>query len=143
MVKVLRIYKLTRRFLKQISKLTMYKLYKYSIYIFDSDLVWLTSSINDYQRLKIRVVCRIYFCIPFKPFLTKVIVYSKSRCEMFVLKLSGIQQYFLSQLEIYSKRRNNFMSKSNYNKIKLCGGWGQHFLVLNRFQRYNFIFQVF
>ena len=41
-----------------------------------------------------------------------------------------------------SKRRNkgNVMSKSNSNKIKLCGGWGQHYLVLDRFQRYNFIF---
>ena len=33
-----------------------------------------------------------------------------------------------------SKRRNkgNFMSKSNSNKIKLCGGGGQHYLVLNK-----------
>ena len=34
-----------------------------------------------------------------------------------------------------SKRRNkgNFTSKSNSNKIKLCGGGGQHYLVLNKF----------
>ena len=34
-----------------------------------------------------------------------------------------------------SKRRNkgNFTSKSNSNKIKLCGVWGQHYLVLNKF----------
>ena len=33
-----------------------------------------------------------------------------------------------------SKRRNkgNFTSKSNLNKIKLCGGGGQHYLVLNK-----------
>ena len=33
-----------------------------------------------------------------------------------------------------SKRRNegNFMSKSNSNKIKLCGGGGQQYLVLNK-----------
>ena len=33
-----------------------------------------------------------------------------------------------------SKRRNkgNFTSKSNSNLIKLCGGWGQYYLVLNK-----------
>ena len=33
-----------------------------------------------------------------------------------------------------SKRRNkgNFTSKSNSNKIKLCGGGGQHYLILNK-----------
>ena len=33
-----------------------------------------------------------------------------------------------------SKRRNkgNFTSKSNSNKIKLCGGGGQHYLVLDK-----------
>ena len=24
--------------------------------------------------------------------------------------------------------KGNFMSKSNSNKIKFCGGWGQHYL---------------
>ena len=35
---------------------------------------------------------------------------------------------------INSKRRNkgNMTSKSNSNKIKLCGGGGQHYLVLNK-----------
>ena len=33
-----------------------------------------------------------------------------------------------------SKRHNkgNFMLKSNLNNIKLCGGGGQHYLVLNK-----------
>ena len=33
-----------------------------------------------------------------------------------------------------SKRPNkgNFTSKSNSNKIKLCGGGGNHYLVLNK-----------
>ena len=36
-----------------------------------------------------------------------------------------------------SKRRNkeNFESKYNSNKIKLCGGGGQHYLVLNKIPR--------
>ena len=42
-----------------------------------------------------------------------------------------------------SKRRNkgNFTSKSNSNKIKLCGGGGNIILFLIRFQRYNLIFR--
>ena len=40
----------------------------------------------------------------------------------------------LSHLEIVCIRRNkgNFMSESNSNRIKLCGGGGQHYLVLNK-----------
>ena len=30
------------------------------------------------------------------------------------------------------RKKGNFTSKSNSNKIKLCGGGGQHYLVLNR-----------
>ena len=42
-----------------------------------------------------------------------------------------------------SKRHNkgNFMSKSNSNKIKLCGGGGNIILFWKRFQRYNFFFR--
>ena len=41
-----------------------------------------------------------------------------------------------------SKRCNNgnFTSKSNSNKIKLCGGGGQHYLVLNKIPTLYFHF---
>ena len=41
-----------------------------------------------------------------------------------------------------SKRRNkgNFTSESNSNKIKLFGGGGQHYLVLNKISKLYFHF---
>ena len=41
-----------------------------------------------------------------------------------------------------NKRSNkgNFTSKSNSNKIKLCGGGGQHYLVLNKLSTLKFRF---
>ena len=39
---------------------------------------------------------------------------------------------FKSLRNSISRNKRNFTSKSNSNKIKLCEGGGQHYLVLNK-----------
>ena len=40
---------------------------------------------------------------------------------------------FKSLRNIKRRNKGNFMSNSNSNMIKLCGGGGQHYLILIRF----------
>ena len=53
---------------------------------------------------------------------------------MWILKNVNLFTIVLFKSLRNSKRRNkvNFTSKSNSNKIKLRGGGGQHYLVLNK-----------
>ena len=52
--------------------------------------------------------------------------------------LIGNEKYIIFKSLRNCKRRNkgNFMLKSNSNKIMLCGGGGQHYLVLNKISMY-------
>ena len=52
---------------------------------------------------------------------------------------SKVIQSFLSQLEMVKDvKKENFTSKSNSNKIMLCGVGGNNILFWKRFQRYNY-----
>ena len=57
-------------------------------------------------------------------------------------KNSSISKIVLFKSIRKCKRRNkgNFTSKSNSNKIKLCRGGGQHFIVLNMISTLKFFF---
>ena len=73
-----------------------------------------------------------------------IILYQCTGCFLFLFwharknipreNMQSRQEIVLFKSSRNSERRNkgNIRSKSNSNKIKLCGGGGQHYLILNK-----------